>query len=663
MSQVLLLEPNYKNKYPPIGLMKLATYFRNHGDDVRFFKGDLRDLAVDLLFEEYWENIRDNELGEFTGFMREYIKTGKTTPFDDIPDFQHKGKLKDVRTRYQNKDFPKFDIVGVTTLFTFYWKETIDTINEVKNFIVHNGRLHIGGIASSIMSDRMFQDIGAQICPKFPNGKDARKLIGTVDTLAGKAKVHLYIGLLDKPDGIFVGDSTIIDDLPLDYSLLDETDYVYPTHNAYFGYMTRGCVNRCHFCSVPRLEPKYRNYINITEQIKQVAARFGEQKDLLLLDNNVFASRYFNEIIDDIKTLGFSKGATYNPPNEYAIAINNIRKGYNVRTYVKKVVRLYNSVVEKLSELEQGTFYNSREELGLLYADTAVAKSVLKFDKTFALIYDKHIYSKIKTTKGRVRFIDFNQGVDARLMTEAKMKKLSEVNIRPLRIAFDYWGVDPQKPNSRPIQEIYEEAVERAARHGIRDLSNYLLYNSDHDTPDDLYRRLKMNIKLCEELDVNIYSFPMKYHPIDDPEFFDNRNFIGKSWNRKFIRAVQAVLNATHGKIGRGKSFFQAAFGKSIEQFHEILLMPEAFIIERYKYDREAYEAYVNNGGTRKIGRTDINRYGGMTDEWRSKYDDLDKDQKRLANSIIFGNDFTDEAIGTVDKAIREVLKYYRIKR
>lgn len=35
-----------------MGLMKLATYYRESGDDVRFFKGDLLDLAADIVVED-----------------------------------------------------------------------------------------------------------------------------------------------------------------------------------------------------------------------------------------------------------------------------------------------------------------------------------------------------------------------------------------------------------------------------------------------------------------------------------------------------------------------------------------------------------------------------------------------------------------------------------
>jgi hypothetical protein len=620
-----------------MGLMKLATYFRKRGDDVRFFKGDLRDLAVELLFEKFWNENYDIEFGEYTGLMRQHIKTGKLAPLNEIPGFQLAQELRAARKRYTDGDFPKFDIVCVTTLFTFYWNETIDTLNYAKQFISADGRMIIGGIASSILP-------------------------GQIEAATG---VRPHIGLLDKPGDIDDGDDNIIDELPLDYSILNEIDYSYPASNAYFGYMTRGCVNRCSFCAVPRLEPEYRSYISIREQIVATIKRFGEQKNLLLLDNNVFASKCFNQIIDEIKECGFAKGAVYFPTNEYQIAVNNIRDGYNARTYARKVVNFYDAVADKLPEDEQGTFYNSREELGLLYADTATTKSILTFDETFSPLYMKFFYSKQTASRSRVRFIDFNQGVDARLIVKfpARMKKLVEVNIRPLRIAFDHWGADPQRPRSKPIREIYEQAVRLAAENGVHDLSNYLLYNSDEDIPDELYWRLELNVNLCEELGVSIYSFPMKYHPIDDPDYFDNRNFTGKAWNRKFIRAIQAVLNSTHGKIGRGKTFFEAAFGKDLDQFHEILMMPEAFIIERHKYDREAYEEYLRGGGTRKIKAEDLDRCGNMTTEWRIKYYALMPEQREKADVIIHKNIFTDETCNLDNTALNEVLRYYRIKR
>ena len=75
-----------------------------------------------------------------------------------------------------------------------------------------------------------------------------------------------------------------------------------------------------------------------------------------------------------------------------------------------------------------------------------------------------------------MRIIDFNQGVDARLVTDKKMEKLAEINIRPLRIAFDHYS----------MKDTYEKAIRTAVKHGITNLSNYLLYNFE-DEPDDLY--------------------------------------------------------------------------------------------------------------------------------------------------------------------------------
>ncbi len=96
----------------------------------------------------------------------------------------------------------------------------------------------------------------------------------------------------------------IIDELPLDYSILEEIDYQYPVNNAYLAYMTRGCPRKCAFCAVPSLEPEYKDYIGLKEQIRLATERFGPQKNLLLMDNNVFASKHFEKIIDEIKSVG-----------------------------------------------------------------------------------------------------------------------------------------------------------------------------------------------------------------------------------------------------------------------------------------------------------------------------------------------------------------------
>lgn len=596
--KILLIEPNYKNKYPPMGLMKLATYYRQMGDDVRFFKGDLKILAAQLLCEEFLSDVNDPKLGKHVPKLTKHIKTGKFSPLDTIPGFRNSKQenlLKEYRLRYRNGQFPKFDVIGVTTLFTFYWRKTIDTINYTKKLCSKSGRIIVGGIAASILHEKVLEETG----------------------------INPICGLLNKPGMLDPDNDTIIDNLPLDYSILEEIDYIYPASNAYLAYMTRGCPRKCVFCAVPRLEPEYKDYIGLKNQIVETTKRFGQQKDLLLLDNNVFASKHFDKIIDEIKECGFERGTMYMPDSEYDIAMRNLLEGFNVRAYTKKLIRLYDRISDRLSESDQADFYIKREEKNLLYAEVAKPESLVEFDKVARPLYEKH-FRRLK----RKRIIDFNQGVDARLVTDKKMEKLAEINIRPLRIAFDHYS----------MKDTYEAAIRTAANHGITDLSNYLLYNFE-DEPDDLYYRMKINVDLCEELGVTIYSFPMKYHPIEDPDYFDNREYIGKHWNRKFIRSIQAVLNSTKGKIGRGKSFFEEAFGKDIEGFHKILWMPEAFIIHRFKYK------------------------DNLTAEWWEKYNQLNTSQLEKLQLIVALNLFDDSTVTTGDLAVDNVLKYYQVRR
>ena len=614
--RVLLIEPNYKNKYPPMGLMKIATYYRRCKDDVRFYKGDLRTFAAQLLCEEFYKEIGENSLAKYFSKLVDFIRIGRYSILDTIPDFHdsvNEELLKVYRHRYKNGNFPQFDVVGITTLFTFYWKQTVDTINYAKKFCAQDGKMLVGGIAATILPEFIYDETG----------------------------IRPYVGLLDQPGALDEGNTDIIDELPLDYSILEEIDYKYPAQNAYFGYMTRGCPRNCEFCAVKILEPEYKNYIGIQNQIRYIDEHFGPQKDLYLMDNNVFASKCFNKIIDEINACGFGKGASFLPPNEYEVAIKNLQVNYNPRAYIRKIIGIYDQIAKKLPEDEAGDFYLRREADGLLYVSSATAEHILDFDDIA-----RPLYSKYFPKKRTARYIDFNQGLDARLVTAAKMEKLSEINIRPLRIAFDHYEQ----------RDIYVEAVRKAAEYHITDLSNYLLYNFE-DKPEELYYRMRINVDLCEELGVTIYSFPMKYHPISDPEYFRNRDYIGKHWNRKFIRSVQAVLNSTKGKIGRGVDFFEEAFGRDVDEFKKILWMPETFIVYRRVYDAELRERLAD----RYTGRTAHDC--DLANEWWEKFSRLPPEKAEKAKEIIALNKFKDGDFVCNDQDVLDILSYYRITR
>lgn len=429
MADILLLEPGYSNKYPPIGLMKISYFHKYiHHDYVRFAKGELPDA-------------------------------------------------------YRNK---KWDRVYVTTLFTFEWEKTKKALEYALTVVKDPTQVYTGGILATLMPEL--------IAKYFPTVKNNP-------------------GLLNRKGTLGLEHEECVDTMTLDYGILDDIadQYVYPAHDAYFTYMTRGCGMKCQFCAVQTLEPEYIPFISITESIRKVDEQFGQKKDLLLMDNNVLRSPYFDQIIDEIKALGFQKGATYVNP---------------------------------------------------------------------------------KTGKTVKRFVDFNQGLDAFLLTPHKAKRLGELALRPARIAFDHIE----------DAEAYKKAIERCARSGITHMSNYLLYNGENftgkghkyhaDTPEDLYERMKISMDLCEELSeelghkVAIFSFPMRYIPLSDLK----RGFVGEKWNAKYLRAVQRMLIPTQGKGVSSRSFFEADFGTSPEEFVMFLAMPEEHLGWRGHFARRRNE-------------------------------------------------------------------------
>ena len=537
-----------------------------------FYKGDLRQFVI--------ERIADKCIDAFfhidssinwrikRGFFIEYIRT-KRKDYANQLDIETSemslllwAKLIEFKDYYwdgvwKHKQEREWDIVGVTTLFTFYWDITIKTIEFAKLLVKEENNLMVGGVLASIQPQEVSIATGLKIHKKGSSG-------------------GIHIGILH-PGDLDKDNDIPIDELELDYSILDEIDYQYPMSNAYYRYTTRGCVRNCAFCAVKTLEPIYQDYIPLKSRIDNIREKYGEQKDLLLMDNNVLASKHFVKIIQEIKDCGFAKGSKFLQPNLLDISIKNLKNGINDRAYIRKSQKLMMDLYGKLKDKEESYFAYQVlfQKFHINKIQSATKENILAAYDELKELCDKHY----QPGKGKLRFVDFNQGLDARLFTPEKASLFGQIAIRPVRIAFD----------DIKTKEKYCAAIKMCKDAGIKDFSNYLLYNyKDH--PDDLYDRLRINVDLCDKLEISIYSFPMKYHPIRKTDemgedFSHNRDYIGVNWNRKYIRAIQAILNSTKGKIGKGTSFFEKAFGKNIIEYHKLLEMPETMIIYRYFFE------------------------------------------------------------------------------
>lgn len=119
--------------------------------------------------------------------------------------------------------------------------------------------------------------------------------------------------------------------------------------------------------------------------------------------------------------------------------------------------------------------------------------------------------------------VDFNQGLDIRLLNEEKANFMSQLEIDPVRFAFDSMEYKDQFIKGIEIAQKYE----LGKKHYIM---CYMLYNF-HDTPQDLIERLR----ICCGLKVRVYL--MRYAPIDLHEY----EYVGEHWTKEKLENVDRL--------------------------------------------------------------------------------------------------------------------------
>jgi len=222
---ILLVEPDFKTKFPPLGLMKISTYHKRLGDNVTFVKGIRNSVEY-----EFW------------------------------------------------------DRVYVSTLFTYHWHVTVKTIKFYKALVKNDpARIIIGGILASLLPDEIWRATG----------------------------IKPLTGVLSDP-GVLDANDLVVENIIPDYELFNDIYHKYSLINdSFFGYSTRGCRNRCKFCGVHILEPKFIDYKGIKPHVQKIKELYGDKPNLVLFDNNILVSKRFENIIDDLVDLGFGKGEKF----------------------------------------------------------------------------------------------------------------------------------------------------------------------------------------------------------------------------------------------------------------------------------------------------------------------------------------------------------------
>lgn len=300
----------------------------------------------------------------------------------------HKQKGDNVRfVRGFSENGFKPDTIYITSLFTYAFKPVHDVIRYYSQRY-KKAKIVVGGIYATLCPDHL------------------------KDTFEIGNRIEIHKGLVPEAEDV----------LP-DYSFM-------PEWKSSILFSSRGCIRKCHFCSVPQIEPEFKPKKSIRHLI------YPGHKKVIFWDNNILASPYWSDIFKEV------------------------------------------------------------EELGLE--------------------------------------IDFNQGLDARLITEEITLRLKRLRIPLIRLAYDCNQI------RRPLQK----AIDLLKNAGIkgRKVLIYCLYNTEYDTPEDFLNRIK------DLLDWGVVAYPMRYEPLNPRP---KNTYISLNWSTTQLEMIAKARRV----IGYGGAF------------------------------------------------------------------------------------------------------------
>jgi hypothetical protein len=161
------------------------------------------------------------------------------------------------------------DRILISCIFIFDAKLIENTIDILSNRFP-GVPINVGGVFPSL----------------YPKWFEKDKWSG--DPWYGGTKVSVHSGMCDE-----------IENLPPQYDLnIKGNEY---SLDKIVLYASRGCVNKCAYCAVPRLEGKMKSFKSIKHMLPKNKEDF---KSIVLYDNNFTEHEYFDNIVDELIEYG-----------------------------------------------------------------------------------------------------------------------------------------------------------------------------------------------------------------------------------------------------------------------------------------------------------------------------------------------------------------------
>lgn len=151
---------------------------------------------------------------------------------------------------------------------------------------------------------------------------------------------------------------------------------------------------------------------------------------------------------------------------------------------------------------------------------------------------------------------DFNQGMDARLLTEENAAVLARMKIPIIRLAFDYSGIRPWV--EKAITVLKEQGI-KGRRIVFYVLHNYL------DDPEDFFERVR------DLLEWGTVVYPMRYEPLCT---LKKGEYVSPRWSMEQLRMVGNARRV----IGYGGAF--PPYKALVEKFARARSFDEAFRLD-----------------------------------------------------------------------------------